>query len=96
MDCMQNEKQVFVQKQLTKADNKLSKTFYFTINWLLQLNYESSSNFSEGFLAKKRIISSLKFYIFYLFSLPIIATFIFSFPLLSADTFIARYPPEFH
>ena len=30
MDHMQNGKQVFVQKQLTKADHKFSKKFYFT------------------------------------------------------------------
>ena len=41
MGHVQNEKQVFVQKQLTKADHKLSKTFYFTTYQLLQLNYES-------------------------------------------------------
>ena len=40
MGHVQNEKQVFVQKQLTKADHKLSKTFYFTTYQLLQLNYE--------------------------------------------------------
>ena len=30
MGHMQNGKQVFVQKQLTKADHKFSKKFYFT------------------------------------------------------------------
>ena len=30
MGHMQNEKLIFVQKQRTKADHKLSKTFYFT------------------------------------------------------------------
>ena len=38
---MQNEKQFFVQKQLKKADHKLSKTFYFTTYQLFQLNYVS-------------------------------------------------------
>ena len=53
MGHMQNEKQVFVQKQLTKADQKLSKTFYFTTYHLAQLNYESFSNLCEGFWPKK-------------------------------------------
>ena len=53
MAHMQNKKQVFVQKQLTKADRKLSKTFYFTIYQPFWLNYESFPNLCEGFLAKK-------------------------------------------
>ena len=53
MGHMQNEKQVFVQKQWTKANHKFSKTFYFTTYQLFWLNYESFSNLCEGFLAKK-------------------------------------------
>ena len=53
MDHMQNKNQIFVQKQLTNADHKLSKTFYFTTFQLFGLNYESFSNLCEGFLAKK-------------------------------------------
>ena len=58
MDHMQKGKQVFVQKQLTKADHKFSKTFYFTTYQLFWLNYESFSNLCEGFLAKKRSFSA--------------------------------------
>ena len=57
MGHMQNKKQVFVQKQLTKADHKLSKTFYFR-TYQLFLNYESFSNMCEGFSAKKRSFSA--------------------------------------
>ena len=61
-ECMNGphakRKQVFVQKQLTKADHKFSKTFYFTTYQLFWLNYESSSNLCEGFLAKKRSFSA--------------------------------------
>ena len=54
MGHMQNKKQVLVQKQLTKADHKLSKTFYFTTYQLFQLDYESFSNLCEGFLGQKK------------------------------------------
>ena len=97
MGHMQNEKQVSVQKKLTKADHKLSKTFYFTTHQLFRLNYEYFSNLCEGFLDKERVISSLKhLWLFYLFYLPIIVSFTFSPALLSADTYIVSYPPEFH
>ena len=53
MGHMQNEKKVFVQKQLTKAGHKLSKTFYFTTYQLFRLNYESFSNLCERFFGQK-------------------------------------------
>ena len=53
MGYMLNEKQVFVQKQLTKADYKLSKTFYFTTYQLFWLNYEFFSNLCEDFFGQK-------------------------------------------
>ena len=46
----------FVQKQLTKADQKLST--YFTTYQLFRLNYESFSNLCERFLAKKGSFSA--------------------------------------
>ena len=76
MGHMQNQQQVFVQKQLAKADHKLSKTFYFRTYQLFRLNYEFFSNLCEGFLAKKMVISSLKhLWRFYLFYLTIITSF---------------------
>ena len=48
------QQQKIVQKQLTEADHKLSKTFYFTTCQLFWVNYECFSNLCEGFLAKKR------------------------------------------
>ena len=62
MGHMLNEKQVFVQKQLTKPDYKLSKPFYFTTYQLFWLNYESFSNLCEGFFGQKRVTSSLKYF----------------------------------
>ena len=50
----------------------------------------------DDFLAKKMVIPSLKHLWFYLFHLPIITSFTFSSALLSADDYIASYPPEFH
>ena len=97
MGHMLNEKQVFVQKNLTKADQNLSKTFYFTACQLFWLNYEFFSNLCEGFSAKKGVIFSLKhLWRFYLFYLPFIASFTFSSALLFADTYITIYPLEFH
>ena len=54
MGHMLNKKQVSVQKQLTEADHKLSKTFYFTTYQVFWVNYESFLNLCEGYLAKKR------------------------------------------
>ena len=97
MGHIQNEKEDFMQKQLTKAYHKLWKTFYFTTYQLFLLNCESFSNLCEGLLVKKRVISSLKHVRrFRLFYLPITASFTFSSALLSADTCVASYLPEFH
>ena len=97
MGHMLIEKQVFVQKQLTKADHKLSKTFYFTTYQLFWLNYESCANLCESFLAKKTVISSLKhLWRFYLFYLLLLYHLHLAQALLSADTYIASYPPKFH
>ena len=89
MGHMQNEKHVFVQKQLINKSS-FQKPFILQKFHL----YESLSNLCEGWSNKKRFISSLKH--LWRFYLPIIASFTFSSALLSADTYIASYPPEFH
>ena len=62
---MQNEKQVFAQKLLTKADHRLSKTFYFTTYQMFWLNYESFCNLHKGHFQLKtpvKILSILSTY----------------------------------
>ena len=59
MGHMQNEKQIFVQKQLINKSS-FQNLFILQKHNLFWLNYnESFSNLCEGWL-KKRVISSLK------------------------------------
>ena len=96
MDHMQNKKQIFVRKQLINADHNFQKLFMLQLincfSWIMNRFLICVRVFSQ-----KRVISSLKhLWRFYLFRLPTTASFTFSSALLSVDTYIASYRPEFH
>ena len=90
MDHMQNEKKIFVQKQLI-SKSIFQKLVILQKYHLFWLNYDFFSNLCEGWSKNKGSLKHL-----WRFYLPIIASFTFSSALLSADIYIASYPPEFH
>ena len=93
MGHIQNEKQIFVQKQLINKSS-IQKLFILQKYHLFRVNYESFSNLCDGW-SKKKGYFQLKT-IVWRFYLSITASFTSSSALLSAHTYTASYTPEFH